>query len=381
MKIKQFNKTWLSVIFITALSMMMISSESDPDMNDGSLYVLNLDDESTYEMSCYDELTGGNWVVKNQTCTLTTSVINLPGEPGEDPELDIPINFSAHRTGNLEAEDNIVMEYKTGAEWIVVTTIPGNELSEGESEYGFRADNIPAGSSIQFRFIVKTDNSSEKITMKFRSDDHTVFVGTPFLAGTNDYFRPSELPVTLKDFYASAEDKQVTLVWSTMAEINNKQFEVERSTNGYDFTTVTIVAGAGNTNSQKNYTATDFSPPSGTSYYRLKQVDYDGTPAYSNLVSVNVEIAATGCKLKTVPNPCIGRCSFVLENCDEKNGQSVTFYVFDALGNIVYQSADMVEPGSSTFAFDSQNGLSPGVYIVRGTAGDEKLEDKFILSN
>ncbi len=297
------------------------------------------------------------------------------------PGIDIPINFSALRTGNLEIDDNIVLEYSIGGDWIEIADIPGTELEAGGVEYGYRADNIAAGSSIQFRFIVKTNDESEKITLKFTSEDNTVFVGTPFFAGTTELFRSVSLPVSLTDFYGQVAEKQVVLVWTTQSEINNRQFELEKSTNGLDFTTVTIVQGAGNSNTTRSYLATDYSPATGTSYYRLKQVDFDGTIAYSSLISVNYEGADTGCKLKTVPNPCIGRCSFVMENCSGETGSNVTFYVYDALGNIVFADAGMIEPGSSAFSFDSDNGLKPGVYIVRGNVGDKSYEDKFLLQD
>jgi hypothetical protein len=375
------TRSFITIAIITVASLFLISSGSDPDLNDGSLYILDLEDESTYEMTCYDELSGGNWSVKNQSCTLTTSIINLPGNPGSDPAIDIPINFFAHRTGNLEAEDNIVLQYKTGDEWTTIVTIPGTDMGTGATEYSFRADNIPAGSAITFRFIVQTDNASEMITMKFRDEENTVFVGTPFFAGTDEYFRPVELPVCLKDFFGLPDTDGVMLSWSTMTEINNKQFEIERSTNGYDFSTVTIVAGAGNSNTLRYYEAKDFSPVAGTSYYRLKQTDFNGDFAYSDLISVNVEKKEAGCILKTIPNPCIGRCSFVMENCDDNNGEKISFFVFDALGNIVYSETGMIQPGSTSFAFNSENGLSPGVYIVRGMAGNKELEDKFIYQN
>jgi len=226
-----------------------------------------------------------------------------------------------------------------------------------------------------------TNDNSEKITLKFRSEDKTVFVGTPFFAGTIELFRSGILPVSLSEFYGQAVDKQVDLYWITQSELNNRQFEVEKSTNGYDFTTVTIVQGAGNSNTSRSYSASDYSPSAGTTYYRLKQVDYDGKTAYSNLISVNIMSEGEDCQLKTIPNPCIGKCSFVLENCSEKAGSQVSFYVFDAVGNIVLSRTEMMDPGNSAYAFDSENGLKPGVYIVRGNIGEKSYEDKFILQN
>jgi hypothetical protein len=374
-------KTIRYSLLLALLAIISMGSSSDPNLNDGSLYSMDLEDESTCTISCYENLTGSTWSVKNQTCTLSTSVINIPGDPASDPNLDIPINFCASKTGNLEAEDNVTIEFSLGGEWFTVDVIDGTALTSGVSEYGYRADNVIAGSTVQFRFIAKTNDNSEKITLHFNTAERGVFVGTPFFTGTNDLFRSGVLPVSLADFYAQPVDGQVDLIWTTLSENNNQQFEVERSTNGVDFNTVTIVPGNGNSNSAIEYKATDYSPLEGTSYYRLKQVDFDGKFAYSTLISVISAGDEGDCVLKTTPNPCLGKCSFVMENCPEDPGTQIKFHVYDALGNIVYAQSEMLEPGSSTFAFDGQNGLKPGVYIVRGQIGEKNIEDKFMLQN
>lgn len=363
------------------LAFLGIGSSSDPDLNDGSMYTMDPEDESTCTISCYENLNSALWSVKNQTCTLTTSVINLPGDPASDPNIDIPINFYASKTGNLEASDDITIEYSLGGAWFTMDVIPGTEFLAGVSEYGYRADNVIAGSTIQFRFIARTNANNEKITLHFNSAERGIFVGTPFFAGTDDLFRSGLLPVSLADFYAQPGDERVDLIWTTLSENNNQQFEVERSSNGVDFSTITIVSGSGNSNSPKEYVATDFSPLEGTSYYRLKQVDFDGKFAYSSLISFISEGDEGDCILRTVPNPCLGKCTFVMENCPEDPGTQIKFHVFDALGNIVYAQSDMLEPGTSSFAFDGQNGLKPGVYIVRGQIGEKNVENKFMLQN
>ncbi|MFB9862247.1 hypothetical protein [Rufibacter immobilis] len=101
------------------------------------------------------------------------------------------------------------------------------------------------------------------------------------------------LPVTLINFTATAQNAgKVQLNWATASEINNKEFVVEQSTDGLTFTSAKTVAGGGNSNVQLNYTATVGAPATGVVYYRLKQVDFDGSSEYSKIVSVQVKGAA-----------------------------------------------------------------------------------------
>jgi len=97
------------------------------------------------------------------------------------------------------------------------------------------------------------------------------------------------LPVTLLYFEAKSVENSVDVAWTTASEINNDQFIVERSTDGKTFNEVTKVRGAGNSSNVNEYSATDFYPAQGLSYYRLKQVDYDGAVSYSDIVAVMIK--------------------------------------------------------------------------------------------
>jgi hypothetical protein len=94
------------------------------------------------------------------------------------------------------------------------------------------------------------------------------------------------LPIELLEFNAIANGDVVDLSWITASEINNERFEVERSSNAQQFTKVATVAGAGNSNTLLSYSASDTQPLQGVSYYRLKQIDYHGSYAYSDIVPV-----------------------------------------------------------------------------------------------
>ena len=108
------------------------------------------------------------------------------------------------------------------------------------------------------------------------------------------------LPVELIEFNATPEEQKVRLDWATSTEINNDYFEVQRSKNGSDFETVDIVQGAGNSITQENYLTFDNRPYYGTSFYRLKQVDFDGKFKYSEIKMVNFENSNS---LSIFPNP------------------------------------------------------------------------------
>ncbi len=102
----------------------------------------------------------------------------------------------------------------------------------------------------------------------------------------------SALPVELLSFDASYDEEVVTLTWATASERNNDFFEVQKSENAYDFAAIGqlgSLAPGGNSNTRLNYTLTDGDVNQGTYYYRLKQVEFDGTYAFSEIVSVNID--------------------------------------------------------------------------------------------
>ncbi len=114
--------------------------------------------------------------------------------------------------------------------------------------------------------------------------DQTLGGASPWVLSNLD----APLPVELLYFSAKLKEKTVLLNWSTASEINNAYFEVQRSRNNEVFETIDIVNGAGNSTSVNSYTAADESPYEGVSYYRLRQVDYDGKFDFSQVVPVEV---------------------------------------------------------------------------------------------
>lgn len=107
------------------------------------------------------------------------------------------------------------------------------------------------------------------------------------------------VPLTLTFFTAQKQNKSVLLNWQTATEINTQHFIIEKSKNAVDFSSINTIAASGNSSATKNYSCTDASPFDGINYYRLKQVDKDGSFVYSKTIAVNFN--AKGSVL--YPNP------------------------------------------------------------------------------
>lgn len=189
------------------------------------------------------------------------------------------------------------------------------------------------------------------------------------------------LPIHLLSFDARLEGNTVRVEWTTATEQNNDYFTVERSTNGLTFDEIAEVPGAGNSNQPIDYSIYDDSPVLGTTYYRLKQTDFDGKYEYFDIVAVNYSKNNEGtCVLKVYPNPCPGRCAITLENCQENERGEMKVELFDAAGNRIYQNIPYRDSdGSFSFYINTDNNMAPGVYIVRAAAVRESYKKRMIV--
>lgn len=103
----------------------------------------------------------------------------------------------------------------------------------------------------------------------------------------------SSLPVTLMSFTVQKKNTYAELIWITVTETNNYGYDVEKSTDSYEWVKIGFVKGTGNSNIFYQYSYNDLlteniSKGDTTIYYRLKQIDFDGKFSYSELKSVNL---------------------------------------------------------------------------------------------
>lgn len=111
------------------------------------------------------------------------------------------------------------------------------------------------------------------------------------------------VPVELSGFTANSLGESVRLEWITATEKNNSGFEVQRSEDNQSFEKIRFVDGHGTTTQRKEYSFVDNSVQSGTYYYRLKQIDLDGSHEYSDVVEVDMEVPQDFALDQNYPNP------------------------------------------------------------------------------
>ncbi|MEM6395015.1 MAG: T9SS type A sorting domain-containing protein [Bacteroidota bacterium] len=173
------------------------------------------------------------------------------------------------------------------------------------------------------------------------------------------------LPVELLSFTAEPSGGQVLLRWQTTNEINNDYFVVERSQDALEFREIDRLDGAGTYEGLSNYQTVDETPFSGMNYYRLRQVDFDGSYAFSEIRAVRFDILAK--EIAVFPNPTSGRVSIQLEQADPE----LTVELIDPQGRVV--AAEQF--GASNLQSFDTSGLTKGVYLLRvsGTTGVERV--------
>jgi len=129
---------------------------------------------------------------------------------------------------------------------------------------------------------------------------------TQFAAQGNGFYKLNSdlfIPVELTSFTAETSENEISLNWTTATKLNNQGFEIERSTDNQTFEKIGFVPGFGTTTESKSYTYKILEFYSGTQYYRLKQIDFDGTYEFSDAIEVEGHSPAQYTLFQNYPNP------------------------------------------------------------------------------
>jgi hypothetical protein len=223
----------------------------------------------------------------------------------------------------------------------------------------------------ELTFDYSSDIGTTGATLTLIPDQKPDFPRTYASVNYIDYIRftPQILPVELTSFTAAFVGNDVQLKWATATELNNRGFEIQRSINGSAFATVAFVEGYGTTTEQKQYTFTDRNVTARVNHaYRLKQIDFNGTFEYSNVVNLGFTLPLEFALEQNYPNP-FNPTTNIVYAVPVKS--TVTLDVYNLIGQKVVSLFDgEVEAGKHTAQFNAAS-MSSGMYFFKLTAVGE----------
>jgi hypothetical protein len=186
----------------------------------------------------------------------------------------------------------------------------------------------------------------------------------------------STLPVQFTNINATQKGTSVQVDWKVATEKNIKQYVVEKSTNGSNFTT--IATQAANNIDNSSYSAMDNSPVNGSNYYRILSTDNSGKQQYSNVAVV--KIGGKQSSISVYPNPVISNTmNLQLENVAKGN---YTIQLVNTQGSVVMQTNLKYAGGSGTQSIQMPSTVSGGNYVLKATAENGMVfTEKVVVSN
>ena len=243
------------------------------------------------------------------------------------------------------------------------------------ADLGVRIVNISNINSIFLEAYYNTLNSASDIFVK------TNIVYTADYQGGLQIFRndlPGAIPVELTSFSTFVNNNTITINWVTATELNNKGFYLERKKNNDadepDFKEIGYIEGKGNSTEINKYTFTDKNLSSGKYSYRLKQMDFDGTANYSQVVDAEIELPQNFELSYNYPNPFNASTNI---NFSIPSDCNVSIIIYNILGEQINNiSFGNLSAGYYNHKFDASL-YSSGVYFYTIIAKEINKNNKF----
>ncbi len=184
------------------------------------------------------------------------------------------------------------------------------------------------------------------------------------------------LPISLSSFTANymTENNSVLTEWTVESQLNNKEFVIEKTQDGTNYTEVARTPGAGTTAMPQSYSAYDYSPSEGISYYRLKQIDVDGNSSEFTPVPVYINTKQYS-TITLYPNPVNDLANL---NYISEDGEPITICITDMTGRtLCCKTYSDVKKGENNFLINT-SGLISGVYFMKINSPQKNNCLKFI---
>ena len=267
--------------------------------------------------------TVGDEGADQQTSELKTIVQEIVNRSGWSSGNSMVFIFSNNNTSAYRTAENnpkLVIEYEGGMSYACGTDVPVQD-NDGDGEADFRDD---------------TDDSGN-------------------------------LPIMLLDIAVDMDGDAARLDWNTSSEINNNYFVVERSKDHVNWEKLGIVKGAGNSNTVKHYVYYDYKPHQGPSYYRLQQIDFDGSTTISKVVSLANNNSSF--EVKIYPNPAKDLLTV-------ESSEKADIEILSMAGKKMF--AGEVSKGRNVLNLSTLQG---GIYLIKIITTDEIIVKRLVIGS
>lgn len=239
----------------------------------------------------------------------------------------------------IGSPDHVNIEINSSA-GLYSQTVPSYAYDTGKACYTFFLNNIPCGEMVSYAAYGYDTPSFTSVCGK---ENAQRFIGSP-------------LAVEFAHFDGHFNRGNVVLEWVTASETESDFFQIEYSRDGSDYTALGKVFAAGNSTEQNAYQYTHVEPMSGTNYYRIKQVDVDGSFIFSDVVPIRVVSDNEVHIYPTAVN------DFVTVTVVEEVPGDIPVLVFNSIGTLIYSA---IMPAGSTELMVPAMDLDAGYYFVK----------------
>jgi hypothetical protein len=322
----------------------------DFDFTSGGFRSTSIFTESDYTTFNWDSA-AGYWIETSGLTTRSGSLIspvytNLQASGG----IDIGFKFEACAGAQYRIRIINVQCTCVGGYDVIATTANGPVWTDFPSTSGrlcLRLNDMDLYQGQHFR-----------VEISYRNTNACNWIFDDFSIGGDE--GAIILPVTFMGITAKKENSLVRVLWEVADEVDVRGYQVERSSNGVEFTSVGFVGA----NGKPSYSFADNNPAEGTVYYRVKNIDIDGKYKYSSTVKLNGKNVST--VLRAYPIPA--RNQVTVQHERMATGK-ITLTTVD--GRIVKQ----LTPGSNNIQTSIDLGsVAPGIYMVRVDDGNGNTE-------
>ncbi len=284
------------------------------------------------------------------------------GDPPSTPDDDVWYSFKAlqNGTGTITVTgdaffDAVVSVYSGSCNSLTLMSCIDTS-SNGETER-LTLTNLVAGQTYYIRVYDWDVNNPGTFTI--------------FLTGP-------ALPVGITQFTGEQQGSKNVLKWITATEQNNKGFEIQRSVDGSNFSSIGFVISKAvpGSSASTNYSFDDAKPFANNNYYRLKQIDKDGKETYTNIVSLKGQRPSTLQLSRLYPNPASASISLIVT---APANDKISIVVTDFAGRIVMQKTSAILAGDNKLSLNIAQ-LSAGSYMIKAISenGSETSISKFM---